>query len=207
MPFQGAFSSGSGGGSPATTAAQVDDYGVIVEDDDALVLEFATSTEEVVLTLEDFDGLPEGFDTSIARNLTFTFSASVGSYATGTPIAIASTAHDDSAVTEDVTITAANGGNTRTGTKAHKLSTTTITIPPMNDANGTIKVGVGSIVGLRYKAFYTDADFPYVDARVDGQIQSASTTSRVGAPPFGAVDFSGLMNGECIGATYVRDLT
>lgn len=192
--------------SPAsTTEAVVDRYGALEVDDDGLVLEFPTSTSPIVLTPEDFDGAL-GAELDPPRNLTITTTASVGTYVT-TPWAVESTAVDGSTVTEAPALTDVDGDETVAAQKVHG-DFTSITIPAMNDANGTIKIGVGGRVGLRFKAFYTAAgEQPHTAPTVDGAVTAVGTISKAGAPPYGAIDFTGTLDGFVeVSAIYTRDL-
>lgn len=195
-------------GPAATTMSWVDRFGVLEIVDDALVLSFPTSTDPIVLTAEDFDG-DLGAVLDPPRNITITTTASPGTYVT-TDWTIESTALDGSSISETRALTETGGGETVSGAKVH-AAFDSISIPPMNDTNGTIKIGVGGKVGLRHKAFYTDAsEQPYATPTFDGQAVAVTPISKsaAGCAPYGAFDFTGTLDGMSeAGAMYTRDLS
>ncbi len=191
-----------------TTAARVDNFGTLAVDDDAVIVEFATSTGADTRNGAELDGVLGG-TLNPPRNVTVTTTADASTYNTTDPIVISGTDVAGTSITENVTLTNANGGETKTGTKVF-ATVTSVVFPAMLTTNGGIRVGVGARVGLRYKPFLSSGGFPYAQPYVDGTPIDVGTVPPIasgGAGPWGAYDFTGAIGGTELGAVYVEDLS
>jgi hypothetical protein len=195
------------GGTPATTAAIVDDFGGLTVDDDGVMLAHATTASPVTYTAEDCDGVLTAV-LDPPRNLTITTTVSAGAYTTGN-WTVTSTALDGSTVTETLALTQVNGGETITGNKVH-AGIATIARPAMGNGSGSIKIGAGSKVGLRHKPFFTPGGFPYLVPTSSGTYPGDGVTTTIATPtstPYGAIDYGAAMDGSDLGAMYTEDLS
>lgn len=193
--------------STTTTAARVDVFGTLDLDDDAVIVEFATTTSEDTRSGAELDGTLGG-TLNPPRNITVTTTADASTYNTTDPIVVSGTDVEGTSITENITLTNANGGETKTGLKVF-ATVTSVVFPAMLTTNGGIRVGVGARVGLRYKPFLSAGGFPYAHPYVDGSpIDSGSVPSIASgsAGPWGAFDFTAAIGSE-LGAVYTEDLS
>lgn len=89
-----------------------------------------------------------GYPTWLPQNVSVTSSASVGSYNL-TGITFTGTDVAGEALTETLTLTAANGNETVVGTKAF-ANVTSIVVAAMADTNGAFTFGMRDIIMLQY---------------------------------------------------------
>lgn len=190
----------------ATTRARVDQFGALAVDDDAVIVEFATTASEDTRSGAELDGALGG-TLDPPRNITITTTADASTYNTTDPIVVSGTDAAGTSITENITLTNANGGETKTGLKVF-ATVTSVVFPAMLTTNGGIRVGVGGRVGPRYKPFLTGDGFPYGMPTFLGLPVVDGSISSIAIGPYGAYDFTSVLDGSSeVGAIYTEDLS
>jgi hypothetical protein len=114
-------------------------------DDDAIKTSIATSTSVATYTGGAINGALAANQAPLAWTLTVTTSTHASTYNTVDPIVITGLDVEGNTITESLTLTAANGNETVSGTKAFS-KVTQIVVPAQTDALGTFKFGVKDLV-------------------------------------------------------------
>lgn len=125
----------------------------VVADTDGIIKDAAALNVDTVTTVLKavFDGAVGGdLGSRWGRNVTITASAAVG---VGTEVIVTVTGRDylGQPITENITVTHANGTDTQSGLKAFK-EVTKLYSDGGGSADETIEVGFGDVLGIPYKA-------------------------------------------------------
>lgn len=116
-----------------------------VADPDAIKTSVATSTSEAVYDDADLNGVIGVAVMRPERTISVTSSAQTGAYDPTDPIVVEGTDANGLPISEDLQLTAANGGETIVSSKAFR-TVTAITVPPQADVDGSLQFGVRDVV-------------------------------------------------------------
>ncbi len=116
-----------------------------VADADAIKTSVASSTSEESYSGAELNGAIGAAAMVPARTLSVTTSSNTGSYNIADPITFTGTDSEGNAISEDLTLTNEDGGETLVTTKAFR-TVTSIATPEQNDTGGAFTFGVRDIV-------------------------------------------------------------
>lgn len=119
-------------------------YAAALADTDALKASIATAAADVVYATSDLDGVIGTGVMNPARTVSVKTTANASTY-TGHAIVVSGTDPNGAPLSETLTLTATNGGETIVGTKPFR-TVTSIGVPAQHDTSGHFEFGVRDVM-------------------------------------------------------------